>query len=62
MNPKLDQAVRGQTVIVTWAEIGMDYDNISGFTSVADLQNWCTTFGLTLVTNENNTYTISKTV
>jgi hypothetical protein len=62
MNPKLDQAVRGQTVIVTWKEIGIDYDNISGFTSLADLQNWCICFGLTLVTNENNTYTISKTV
>lgn len=62
MCSKLDQAIKGQTVKVTWQEVGLSYDNKSGFPSVADLQNWCTCFGLTLTPNpETYSYTISKT-
>ena len=61
---KLTCAIRGQTVIVTWQEVGIDYNNNNGFSSYADLQSWCTAFGLTITEitqNGNPAYQISKT-
>ena len=60
---KLQQAISGQTVQVTWAEVGMNYETRTGFMSLADLQNWAVTFGLqvtTLVSGGVTYYQISK--
>ena len=43
---QLAQAIAGQTVIIPFTDLWIDPYNTSGFASLADLQAWCTTFGL----------------
>ena len=59
---KLKQAIAGQTVTVSFADLFISYDNdFTGFASEAELQIWCATFGLQYTwLTETASYQISK--
>jgi hypothetical protein len=59
-NHILQAAINGATVNVTWAQIGIDYTNNTGFASLADLQNWAATFGLQITENPDKSITIAR--
>jgi len=61
---KLSQARQGTPVTITQEDLFENFlsqfDGLCYQNSIADIQSWAATIGLTVAANEDNTYTISK--